>query len=258
LTFFVTDAIGQQKKKANKPNKGSRSRDSQWQTHNSMNSLDWVGVYRGTLPCADCDAIQTIVKLNQNNTYQLQTKYLGKSSQIFEYSGVFLWNKQGNIIALTEKSSTGDTSFILVGENTITYLDKQRQEIKGELAQYYILRKETGSIVEKYWKLTTLAGKSVKTDSLAGREAYLILKNNSLTGNGGCNTLMGQYNLGEPNKISFGQIASTMKTCPKLEEESLFLKALEKAACFVIMGDYLSLKDNKNVVLAKFEAVYLK
>jgi len=60
LTFFATDAIGQQKKKANKPNKGSRSHDSQWQTHNSMNLLDWTIVYRFNLPCADCYAIQTL------------------------------------------------------------------------------------------------------------------------------------------------------------------------------------------------------
>ena len=31
--------------------------------HNSRNSLDWNGVYKGVLPCADCEGIETVITL---------------------------------------------------------------------------------------------------------------------------------------------------------------------------------------------------
>src|SRR5215831_10613328 len=67
---------------------------------NSMNSLDWDGIYRGVLPCADCAGMQTTITLNKDLTYVTKIKYLGKSDSVFESSGKFEWNKQGSIIAL--------------------------------------------------------------------------------------------------------------------------------------------------------------
>ena len=34
--------------------------------HNSQNSLDWEGVYKGILPCADCDGIETEIVINSD------------------------------------------------------------------------------------------------------------------------------------------------------------------------------------------------
>ncbi len=39
--------------------------------HNAQNSLDWAGIYQGTLPCADCGGIETELTLNADGTYAL-------------------------------------------------------------------------------------------------------------------------------------------------------------------------------------------
>ena len=41
-------------------------------------SLDWAGTYKGKLPCADCEGIETELMLHSDNTYMLSTTYLGK------------------------------------------------------------------------------------------------------------------------------------------------------------------------------------
>ena len=45
--------------------------------HNSRNSLDWVGIYEGVLPCADCPGIKTRLTLNYDGSYRLVTRAQG-------------------------------------------------------------------------------------------------------------------------------------------------------------------------------------
>jgi uncharacterized lipoprotein NlpE involved in copper resistance len=52
--------------------------------HNSRNSLDWAGVYKGTLPCADCEGIQEEIRLNDDLTYEMVSTYLGKGENGFQ------------------------------------------------------------------------------------------------------------------------------------------------------------------------------
>ncbi|MDE0535713.1 copper resistance protein NlpE [Tenacibaculum sp. L6] len=44
--------------------------------HNAKNSLDWAGIYEGTLPCASCPGINTTLKLNADLTFELTEVYL--------------------------------------------------------------------------------------------------------------------------------------------------------------------------------------
>ena len=37
--------------------------------HNSQNALDWNGIYRGTLPGADCEGILTTITLQKDMLY---------------------------------------------------------------------------------------------------------------------------------------------------------------------------------------------
>ena len=107
--------------------------------HNSRNSLDWNGTYHGTLPCADCEGIHTIIELNQNNTFKLSQEYLNKNTKI-EESGKFNWSKDGGKISFTTKDKSNFN--YKVGEGRLIQLDQDGNEITGALAENYILNKK--------------------------------------------------------------------------------------------------------------------
>lgn len=107
---------------------------------NSQNSLDWAGVYEGTIPCADCEGIFTVLELSYDNTYVLTQTYLG-SPEIenqFKERGNFSWNQAGSLIRLNTES--GRFAF-KVGENQLWMLDQKGAVIEGEMADLYILKK---------------------------------------------------------------------------------------------------------------------
>ncbi|MDG1276274.1 MAG: copper resistance protein NlpE [Algoriphagus sp.] len=109
-------------------------------SHNSMNSLDWNGTYKGTLPCANCEGIETILTLNPDQTYLLFTDYLGRNDALEEEKrGSFSWNEAGSIITLTNVTS-GPNQY-KVGENRIWHLDINGKIITGDLADHYVLIK---------------------------------------------------------------------------------------------------------------------
>jgi copper homeostasis protein (lipoprotein) len=106
---------------------------------NSMVSLDWDGTYTGTIPCADCQGIETSLTLKKDKTYLLKTKYLGKSNTFTEKSGTFTWNTEGSTIILQGISNAPNQ--YLVGENLLFQLDMAGKRITGGLADSYKLRK---------------------------------------------------------------------------------------------------------------------
>lgn len=111
-------------------------------SHNSQNSLDWDGVYRGITPCADCSGIETIIELKKDLTYTIKTKYLGKfKKNTFDEKGTFTWDKGGSIIII---SGTSPQKYF-VGENTLTHLDMDGNKITSDFAEMYILKKQIES-----------------------------------------------------------------------------------------------------------------
>ena len=108
---------------------------------NSATSLDWNGTYRGTVPCASCEGIETTLTLNSDQTYKLTTHYFGLNDALEqEDTGVFSWDETGSIITL-ERVSNGPKQY-KVGENRIWQLDMKGNRITGDLADHYILTKK--------------------------------------------------------------------------------------------------------------------
>ena len=107
--------------------------------HTSKTSLDYFGMYKGVLPCADCNGISTTIILSQDLTYQIITIYLGKKQKIQREKGTFTWNKEGNTILFKEIKNAPNQYF--VGENTLIQLDMEGKKITGELANKYVLVK---------------------------------------------------------------------------------------------------------------------
>jgi copper homeostasis protein (lipoprotein) len=230
---------------------------------NSATSLDWKGTYKGIIPCADCEGIETSLTLNEDMTYLIETKYLGKDEQIFQQKGTFAWNKEGNTILLNDNK--GGPNQYFVGENMLIQLDNEGKRIAGDLAMKYVLNKDNNSnrdtatptISETYWKLTELMGQPIEKLADQQQDTYIMLKTegNRVQGFAGCNNIIGSYEVKEDNRITFSQMATTQKACVNMETESAFLKVLEMVDNYNINGTVLMLNKARMAPLAKFEAV---
>lgn len=108
--------------------------------HTSQNALDWDGTYFGTLPCADCEGIETTISLSMDHTFTQKQVYLkGEEKHEFESKGTFQWDEAGRIITLQFEDNTW---MYQVVENAIIHLDMEGNRIEGELAEMYVLRKQ--------------------------------------------------------------------------------------------------------------------
>lgn len=86
---------------------------------------------------------------------------------------------------------------------------------------------------------------------VVSKDAYIIidLSNNNFKGNGSCNKIAGNVQVTDDH-IKFGKIISTKKACPNLQQESKFVKALEQANTYKIVGCELFLFDNNVKILS--------
>ncbi|HLT86991.1 MAG TPA: copper resistance protein NlpE [Sphingobacterium sp.] len=92
-----------------------------------------VGTYRGNLPCTDCDAIATSLTLANDKAYTLEYIYVGKSAEPFSKTGTWeLKDGELNLEGLDYKYK--------VEPDQLRQLDLSGKEIRGELAERYILR----------------------------------------------------------------------------------------------------------------------
>lgn len=218
--------------------------------HNSRNSLDWAGTYRGVLPCASCEGIETAMTLNPDGTYVSSARYLGEDGQAFTGGGAFEWDEDGNRIRLSGE----EPLWFRVGENRLTQLRLDGSTITGVLAEYYVLTKISGGITGQYWKLVEVRGQAVGEME---REPHLILQaaDGRVSGFAGCNGFMGSYTLDEQNaRISFGQIAMTRMFCAAgMEVEEAFTQVLEEVDNYSLNGDSLTLNRARIAPLARFE-----
>ncbi|WP_055443922.1 copper resistance protein NlpE N-terminal domain-containing protein [Lacinutrix himadriensis] len=222
--------------------------------HTSKTALDWQGVYKGTLPCADCSGIKTTIQLNEDLTYSAIHEYEGKKDGVFNSRGYFKWIENGQKIIL---SDADETSYF-VGENTLTQLDASGNKVTGELAKFYILKKQVISKKEAIaftntkWKLTNLLGKDVSS-----KNAFITFstEDNKVYGNGSCNNFNGAFTLKEGNRIVLSKIASTMMSCEDMSTETPFLSILEKVDNYSLNANKMTLNKAKMAPLAVFEAV---
>jgi heat shock protein HslJ len=115
------------------------------------------------------------------------------------------------------------------------------------------------TLENSYWKLVELNDKPV-TVAENQREPHIILRGGkppALGGSGGCNRLMGSYEL-DGSTITFGDIAMTMMACVQgMETEHLFTTALEGKKHWLIEGNTLLLKNEQGKIVARFTVQYM-
>jgi copper homeostasis protein (lipoprotein) len=222
--------------------------------HNASNALDWAGSYRGVLPCADCEGIETVLVLNGDGSYAEHTKYLEEDPILFSTEGQFMWNEAGNTVTLEGP----EPARYFVGENHLVHLALDGSRVEGPLAESYVLTKVSESVTERRWKLVELNGRPVPA---LEREPYFTLHSDEgrVSGFGGCNNFMGSYTLDEATlRIRFEDLASTLMACNTgMEVETSFHEVLRGVDNYSLSGDNLSLNRARMAPLARFEAVYL-
>ncbi|WP_132980646.1 copper resistance protein NlpE [Pigmentiphaga sp. D-2] len=106
--------------------------------HNARNTLDWDGVYEGTLPCADCPGIRTRLTLRQDGRYELETQYLDRQPRVDRVEGSFTWQPDGTRITL-DQAAGGRQYFVAEGRLIQLYMDGTRPQ--GPLAGNHELQK---------------------------------------------------------------------------------------------------------------------
>jgi len=112
--------------------------------HNSRNSLDWGGTYRGIVPCADCPGIKTEIILYEDLNYTLSRQYIDQSDSVFTEKGSFSWNEAGSQITLNTPGGEPGGRHFFVGENTLVMLDASGNRVEGnriftqETKPYYL------------------------------------------------------------------------------------------------------------------------
>lgn len=70
----------------------------------SISAGDFTGIYEGTMPCADCEGIKTELHINSDDTYELNTEYLGKKDSQFSEKGKITWDESKTFATLNKDS----------------------------------------------------------------------------------------------------------------------------------------------------------
>lgn len=217
---------------------------------NSMTSLDWDGTYEGTLPCADCKGIKTIVTLNKDNTYVAKEVYQGRDSLPVETKGTFEWDKAGQTISFSDK----DRHSYFVGENTLTHLDKDGNKVTGNLKDTYILNKVQDELVGKKWHLVSFRNDDIQLTQAKAEHPYIQFQEDfTIVGYTGCNNLQGGYELKDAQKIEFSNLINTLKSCPEIKTENEFLKIINATDAYAFKDHDLILYDKNHKELAEFK-----
>ena len=271
LTFvLVSCKIDSEKQKETVP---MDSTTVQIDHHNAKMSLDYTGTYKGFLPCADCEAIETTISLNEES-YSKETIYKGKSSEVFKETGKYSWNEAGNTITLLGSESPNQ---YFVGENVLFHLDIDGKRIEGDLADDYRLSKiqisepvvtvqkevvnsekvASVEIKNSKWRLVKLNGKTIEKNKDNKKEFGITFSTDGrFSAFAGCNNMAGSYEIKEEvSRIKFSKVIATMMACDDMITEQEFAKVIEMVDNYNYDGKTLKLNKARMASLAEFEII---
>ena len=230
--------------------------------HAANNSLDYDGVYKGTIPCAGCSGIETVLELKSDAKFTLFKKYIGKKDKSTTQTGTFTWNDKGNTITLSGIENESNQYF--VGENQIFILDMDGKKVEGKMANLYILKKEVKDdsvqaesesqlVVGKKYKLVELNGKKIDTKK---NDFFIEFnKEGRFSAFAGCNNMGGEYKVENTFRIKFSKVFSTMMACDDMATEKELAEVLELTDNLSINEKSLSLNKARMAPLARFELI---
>jgi heat shock protein HslJ len=233
-------------------------KSNQYQSYVSQPSANVItentlGVYSGTLPCDECDGIEFTIILSANKNYSVEKSHLSSKTNYTKQVGVFNWDANSKTIKILPNDKTKESFTFKAEPNKLILTDPYGTPYQSEVANTFELLKNNSLIIEKYWKLIELNGQSVDANKYA-KEPFITFKasNFKVYGNLGCNSFSGEFEQGNPSKIRFSKMLTTLKYCVYMKIEEDYLKIFETTDNFQIHQDTLILRDGRLPALAKF------
>ena len=98
-------------------------------------------------------------------------------------------------------------------------------------------QKLSGEVVGKRWNLLLIGTHERVT--LPESAHFRIASDGSISGSDGCNRFTGKASLGDKQRISIDELATTRKACPKLDDAKRVTDMLENAYRYLIDHDRL-------------------
>lgn len=217
----------------------------------------YAGLYVATIPTASCDGLYSLLRLNEDFSYQLRIKRLGASDSFLLEKGTFSWDASRRLVRLSGAGPESNLlrfdkgNFILLDENGKVQGDDEAERASFEF------RPAQNVVKEIRWILTEINGRPIPQDEpyLQPPYVYFPLRDNSVQGFGGCNNFFGPVTLREEGNISVAHLSATKKLCMEVTIEEEFLKNLQEANSFrTNESELLLLRDDRP--LLRFRAQY--
>ena len=102
-------------------------------------SVLFSGKFYGVTPCADCTGIETTVIFKPNFVFVEMLKYQERNSS---FSDTGRWNISGKLISVSFSKGSNQQFFLIKTDSTIAILNANKKEIKGPLADFFILKRK--------------------------------------------------------------------------------------------------------------------
>jgi hypothetical protein len=115
--------------------------------HGAQNSLDWSGVYKGTVPCASCSGIETWLRLTDatetKTVFEMNENYRGgKKDESFHTEGEATWGADGAILTM----GTGpDAKRFFIGEG---FAEMVGDDMTSDNPEYRLAKQEVFADVD--------------------------------------------------------------------------------------------------------------
>ena len=154
------------------------------------------------------------------------------------HQGTLLFTTDTNYPVITDRSEPLNMRLISVGDKKPSHNDSAEPDLRGT-----------------YWKLVRLGDMPVQTvEQQAEPHLIFAVDQLRLSGNSGCNRIMGGFEL-NGDKLHFSQMAGTMMACMNsMELEQQFLQTLTEVERYRIQDNHLEMFDASGKRIAEFEA----
>lgn len=118
---------------------GESMANSVEQTTGSTNKP--LGVFQGTVPCSDCQGVETTLTLQDSLAFVLTLNYIGKLTDKVEISGTYTWEEGDTLIRLQGFDPDMLPTYYAIEKGAVLQLDLDGSKIDGTLKDQYRLIK---------------------------------------------------------------------------------------------------------------------